>query len=73
MIAKIAQGQLTDENTIRTLEDVPMKYLICVLNDIPNAYEKLLESKPILKTLKDESSYIKYKEAVRVLRKIKYQ
>ena len=73
LIAKIQKGQLTDENTMRTLEDVPMKYLICVLNDIPNAYEKLLESKPILKTLKDESSYIKYKEAVRVLRKIKYQ
>jgi len=54
------------------LEELPTNYLICVLNEIPNAYLKLTEAKSILKSLENELVYIKYKEAIRVLRKIKY-
>jgi hypothetical protein len=55
------------------LADLPTNYLLCVLNDIPNAYNKLNELGPYLREMKDKSAYIKYKEAQRVLRKIKYQ
>lgn len=51
-------------------EELPTNYLICVLNDIPNAELKLNESKPYIKQLKNKNGYVKYKEAVRVLRKI---
>ncbi len=55
------------------LQELPTNYMICVLNEIPNAFSKLKESKNVLKNLEDKTSYIKYKEAVRVLRKVNYQ
>lgn len=63
--------QLTEIEQL-DLEELPTNYLICVLNDIPNAFQKLNDSKPILKSLNNERVYIKFKEAIRVLRKIKY-
>jgi len=55
------------------LDELPTNYLICILNNIPNAYKKLNELAPFLKRRNDKSAYIKYKEAHRILRKIKYQ
>jgi hypothetical protein len=52
------------------LEELPTNYLICVLNEIPNAILRLKECKVYLRNLEDKTSYIKYKEAVRVLRKV---
>ena len=52
------------------LVELPTNYMICVLNEIPNALEKLKESKLYLKSLNDKTSYIRYKEAIRVLRKV---
>ena len=54
------------------LQELPTNYLICILNEIPNAYLRLKESKLLLKNLEDKTSYIKYKEALRVLRKLNY-
>jgi len=55
------------------LDELPINYMICVLNEIPKAYSKLLETKNYLKNLEDKSTYIKYKEAVRILRKVNYE
>jgi len=55
------------------LKNLPTNYLICVLNEIPNAFLKLTEAKSYLKMLKNKLTYVKYKEAVRVLRKVNYQ
>ena len=60
---------LTNEELLE-VEELPTNYLICVLNNIPNAEIKLNESNPFLKQLENKYGYIKYKEAVRVLRKI---
>ena len=46
--------------------------MICALNEIPKAYSKLKESKTYLKKLEDKTSYIRYKEAIRVLRKVNF-
>lgn len=54
------------------LLELPTNYMICVLNDIPNAYTKLIQTKGYLKNLDNKSTYIKYKEAMRILRKVKY-
>lgn len=54
------------------LKELPTNYMLCVLNDIPSAYTKLIASKNHLKKRADKSIYINYKEAVRVLRKVKY-
>lgn len=63
---------LTETEQIDLVE-LPTNYMICVLNDIPNAYLKLMDAKFYLRELEDKTSYVKYKEAVRVLRKINHQ
>jgi hypothetical protein len=62
---------LSESEQLDVLE-MPTNYMICVLNGIPNAYLRLKESKQYLKNLDDKTSYIKYKEAVRVLRKVNF-
>jgi len=54
------------------LIELPTNYMICALNEIPKAYSRLKESKIFLKNLEDKTSYIKYKEAIRVLRKVNF-
>lgn len=73
IIEKLQKKISLTEIELQDLEEIPTNYLVCVLNDIPNSYEKLIEAKPILKKLNNELIYIKYKEAVRVLRKVNYQ
>ena len=72
MLQKLQNGMKLNERELTDVEELPTNYLICVLNDIPNAFLKLKESKPFLKQLDNKISYIKYKEAVRVLRKVNY-
>lgn len=72
ILEKLKKEQVLKERELTDLKDLPTNYLICILNDIPNAFSKLLETKLYLKNLEDKTSYIKYKEALRVLRKIKY-
>lgn len=73
LLIKLKKKLSLSKNEQIELNDLPTNYLLCVLNDIPNAYNKLNELGPYLREQKDKSAYIKYKEAQRVLRKIKYQ
>jgi hypothetical protein len=73
IVEKLIKGLHLSEIEQLDLEDLPTNYMICVLNNIPNAYSKLLDTKEILKNLENKSTYVKYKEAVRILRKVNYQ
>ncbi len=73
ILNKIKKNIPLTENEEIDLQELPTNYMICVLNDLPNAYSKLLETKDYLRNLENKSTYIKYKEAVRVLRKVKYE
>ncbi|MDY0780445.1 ATP-binding protein [Tenacibaculum sp. IB213877] len=56
-------------------EDVyrlPYNYLICYLNGFLDAKEQLEKAKEYIKNLPDKTTYIKYKDVIRVLRKVKY-
>ena len=53
------------------LDNLPSTYLICYLNDFKDAIDKLQEAKPYLKAY-DGAVYALCKEAIRVLRKVKY-
>lgn len=55
----------------KDLKSLPATYLICFLNDFPDAKTKLYEAKPFLKSF-DDDSYQSFKESVRILRKVKY-
>ena len=70
ILNKIKKNIPLTENEEIDLQELPTIYMICVLNDLPNAYSKLLETKDYLRNLENKSTYIKYKEAVRVLRKV---
>ena len=54
------------------LKQLPLTYMICSLNDFTEAKSKLESAKSLLKDLEDKSAYISLKEALRVLRKVKY-
>jgi hypothetical protein len=54
------------------LLQLPNTYLICYLNGFKSAIQKLEEVKPFLKKY-EGGVYKRYKEAIRILRKVKYQ
>jgi hypothetical protein len=51
---------------------LPTTYMVCYLNGIKGAENKLQSVKPFLKRLTDKSAYIQLKASLRVLRKLKY-
>ena len=73
ILEKLKKNAFLTEMEQIDLQELPTNYMICILNEIPNAYSKLLETKDYLRNLKDKSTYIKYKEAVRVLRKVNFE
>ncbi|WP_405610173.1 ATP-binding protein [Polaribacter sp. Asnod1-A03] len=57
------------------LEDVlrlPTNYLICYLHGFVEVSKQLRKVKNYIRNLEDKTTYIKYKEAMRVIRKVKY-
>ena len=58
----------SEKKDVRKLAET---YLICFLNDFLHAKEKLYEAKPFLKAL-GGNTYDSFKEATRILRKVKY-
>ncbi|PCH99722.1 MAG: AAA family ATPase [Flavobacteriaceae bacterium] len=65
------QLPLTDKEQI-AIQELPTNYMICVLNNMPDALPYLEASKPYLKALDDNTAYVNFKEVMRVLRKVKY-
>lgn len=56
-------------------EDVlrlPTNYLMCYLNGFLDAASQLKKAKEYIKNIDDKTTYIKFKEAMRVIRKVKY-
>jgi len=55
----------------KDLMHLPDTYLICYLNDFPEALQQMEKAKPIIKKY-DKEVYQSLKEAFRILRKVKY-
>jgi hypothetical protein len=51
---------------------MPTNYLLCFLHGYTDAGDQLKKAKHYIKSIEDKSTYVKYKEAMRVLRKVKY-
>jgi len=73
ILNKLKQQVPLTEIEKEDLQELPTNYLICALNNFEKAQGKLEEARIILRELEDKSTYVKYKEAVRVLRKVKNQ
>lgn len=72
IVAKIIKNKPLSVTEHEDVFRLPTSYLICYLNGFLNAPLQLKKAKNYIKNLEDKTTYIKYKEAMRVLRKVKY-
>jgi len=72
LINKLQKGLLVSEREEKDLENLSSTLMICYLNGFSEAKQKLIEAKPYLKAQKNPIIYLSFKEAMRILRKMKY-
>ncbi|WP_299156348.1 ATP-binding protein [uncultured Tenacibaculum sp.] len=72
IISKIENNTALSVTEHEDVFKLPTSYLICFLNGFLDAPIQLKKAKSYIKALDDKTTYIKYKEAMRVLRKVKY-
>ncbi|MCB0442874.1 MAG: ATP-binding protein [Flavobacterium sp.] len=72
LLQKLIKATTLSENEKRDLLNLPSTLMICYLNGFDEAKQKLIEAKPLLKTLENPMVYVNFKETMRILRKVKY-
>jgi len=72
LLSKLEKNQPLSQREQKDLLNLPSTLMICHLNGFTDAKHKLADAKPLLKAWPDEQAYISFKEAMRVLRKMKY-
>ena len=70
LLDKLEKGIRLSEREDRDLQNLPSTFMICYLNGFGDAKQKLVDAKPLLKPF--PSVYLSFKEAMRILRKMKY-
>jgi hypothetical protein len=70
-------GKIQAKKKLSSIENefiakLPTNYLLCYLNGFLDAVMQLKKAKSYIKNLEDKTTYVKYKEAMRVIRKVKY-
>jgi hypothetical protein len=71
LINKLERGSRLKPTELQDLRHMPSTYLICFLNGFEEAKDQMDYVRPFLKKY-DQKSYLSLKEAMRVLRKVKY-
>ena len=72
LLDKLNKEVSISEREVKDLENLPSTLMICYLNGFEEAKHKLIEAKPLLKAQKNTTVYLSFKEAMRILRKMKY-
>jgi hypothetical protein len=70
LLNKLSKNIILNNRELRDLENLPSALMICYLNGFTEAKEKLLTAKAVLKDY--PPIYLSFKEAMRVVRKMKY-
>ena len=70
LLNKLQKGHSLSNQEQKDLENLPSTFMICYLNGFDEAKQKLIDSKALLKPF--ISVYLSFKEALRILRKMKY-
>ena len=70
LLAKMNKGLLLNEHDENDLQNLPSTLMICYLNGFDDAKQKLIDAKLLLKPY--PQVYLSFKEALRILRKMKY-
>ena len=70
LLKKLEKGLSLSEREQKDLENLPSTFMICYLNGFEDARQKLIDAKLLLKPF--NQIYLSFKEALRILRKMKY-
>lgn len=70
LLNKLQKGLSLTEREQKDLENLPSTFMICYLNGFEDAKQKLIDAKLLLKPF--SYVYLSFKEALRILRKMKY-
>ena len=70
LLSKLQKGIVLSEREYKDLENLPSTFMICYLNGFEDAKQKLIDAKLLLKPF--TQVYLSFKEALRILRKMKY-
>ena len=70
LLQKLRKGIVLTERENKDLENLPSTFMICYLNGFEDAKEKLIDAKLLIKPF--PQIYLSFKEAMRILRKMKY-
>lgn len=70
LIRKLDNGIALSEREFKELENLPHALMVCYLNGFEEAKQKLIDAKMLLKPY--SAVYLSFKEALRILRKMKY-
>jgi hypothetical protein len=70
LLKKLQKGLSLSERENKDLENLPSTFMICYLNGFEEAKQKLIDAKVLLKPF--NQVYLSFKEALRILRKMKY-
>ena len=70
LLKKLQKGLSLTEREHKDLENLPSTFMICYLNGFEEAKQKLIDAKVLLKPF--TQVYLSFKEALRILRKMKY-
>jgi hypothetical protein len=70
LLKKLQKGIKLSDNEYKDLENLPSTFMICYLNGFEEAKQKLIDAKLLLKPF--ALIYLSFKEALRILRKMKY-
>lgn len=73
LLSKLQKGITLTEREQKDIANLPSTLMICHLNGFDDAKQKLADAKPLLKAWPEPSVYLSFKEAMRVLRKMKYE
>jgi hypothetical protein len=70
LLKKLEKGIQLSDSEFKDLENLPSTFMICYLNGFEEAKQKLIDAKLLLKPY--APIYLSFKEALRILRKMKY-
>jgi hypothetical protein len=73
LVEKIETNQALSEEELKIIPDLPESYLMCSLYGFDFVKENLIKTKDFFKKLGDDKLYLKFKDVLRVMRKIKYE
>ena len=72
LLSKLEKSLPLSDREKKDLENLPSTFMICYLNGFDDAKHRLIDAKQLLKAFENPTVYISFKEALRILRKMKY-